>query len=274
MRSRGFTLVELLVVIAIIGILIGMLLPAVQSVREAARRTACSNNLRQLTLAMHIFESSFGHFPGGVYGSLDEDLDDDGWGWGAFTLPFLEQGNLSQNLIPNVEDDPGVFDRTFHTTGSMVVNGDTEISVFRCPTSPLPAVAPAITSFPNPNGSGNILTFPIFEELVGYGTSDYKGNAGRANEGILMKRRDGVLGTNGVFECRLNEIFDGTSNTALVAESSYAGTTGRKWPIWAGGNVDDETTLMKVGDIADSIVPKINCWESGGPTAFLSLIHI
>ena len=50
--------------------------------------------------------------------------------------------------------------------------------------------------------------------------------------------------------CHKHQQWDGTSNTALVAESSYAGTTGRKWPIWAGGNVDDETTLMKVGDIA------------------------
>ena len=70
---KGFTLVELLVVIAIIGILIGMLLPAVQQVREAARRTQCANSMRQLALAMHNFESSNSHFPPGVQ-SIDPDL--------------------------------------------------------------------------------------------------------------------------------------------------------------------------------------------------------
>jgi prepilin-type N-terminal cleavage/methylation domain-containing protein len=78
MRRLGFTLVELLVVIAIIGILIGMLLPAVQTVREAARRTACANNLRQLSLAMLNYEGANRHLPGGVYGSRNEDCDDDG----------------------------------------------------------------------------------------------------------------------------------------------------------------------------------------------------
>lgn len=266
MRSRGFTLVELLVVIAIIGILIGMLLPAVQQVREAARRSACANNLRQLSLGMINYESTFGHLPGGVYGGLG-DCVDDGWGWGAFTLPYLEQGSLMDSLLPNVSDNPCVFEETFDSTGEIVVNADTEIPVFRCPSSGLPGVAPPTSSFPHPNGSGEVLTFPLPARLVGYGTSDYKGNAGPGDQGVLMKRSDGARPA-GVFECRLAEIFDGTSNTALVAESSYASMDGRKWPIWAGGNVDDETTLLKVGDIDNGVVFKINCWEAGGPTAF------
>ena len=72
-RHNGFTLVELLVVIAIIGILIGMLLPAVQQVREAARRTSCANNIRQLAIASHNYESALQEFPSGLYASDAEE---------------------------------------------------------------------------------------------------------------------------------------------------------------------------------------------------------
>ena len=105
-RTAGFTLVELLVVIAIIGILIGMLLPAVQQVREAARRTACKNNLRQLSLAMHNYESGLMQFPPGYayisgadYASTGFPIGDPlanhlGQAWGAYILPQIEQGNI------------------------------------------------------------------------------------------------------------------------------------------------------------------------------------
>ena len=105
----GFTLVELLVVIAIIGVLIGMLLPAVQSVREAARRTQCLNNLRQLGLAAHNYESSLGKLPFGVLtkaGSptrdemVDEFVDHQYTGALVAMLPYLEQGNLADQLDP------------------------------------------------------------------------------------------------------------------------------------------------------------------------------
>lgn len=92
-NKRGFTLVELLVVIAIIGILIGMLLPAVQMVREAARRTTCSNNLKQLGLAAHNYESALGYFPPGVVDN-DDDLRDALHSGMVYLLPYVEQQNL------------------------------------------------------------------------------------------------------------------------------------------------------------------------------------
>ncbi|MCA9133857.1 MAG: DUF1559 domain-containing protein, partial [Planctomycetales bacterium] len=95
-RQRGFTLVELLVVIAIIGVLVGLLLPAVQAAREAARRMQCTNNLRQLGLAVHNYESANRRLPSGwIANNL---RGEPGWGWAAALLPFMEGSNLHQQI--------------------------------------------------------------------------------------------------------------------------------------------------------------------------------
>lgn len=138
-KRTAFTLVELLVVIAIIGILVGMLLPAVQSVRESARRVACANNMRQLGLAMHNFESAFRCFPPGFSSTVSSDgtapegvhIDPvtwnaaPGWGWGAHLLRFIE-GNNVHDLI---DFDLPIWDSRHR---ELITN---QLPVFLCPSS-------------------------------------------------------------------------------------------------------------------------------------------
>src|SRR5438128_7684959 len=101
---RGFTLIELLVVIAIMGVLIGLLLPAVQKVREAANRMKCTNNLKQIGLALHAYEGVNSCFPPGYKdGNTDPNSTPDndvgpGWGWASLLLPYYEQDNVYKQI--------------------------------------------------------------------------------------------------------------------------------------------------------------------------------
>ena len=125
---RAFTLVELLVVIAIIGILIAMLLPAVQMVRESARRVSCANNMRQLGLAIHNYEGAHQKLPYGVRA---------GWGhsWSAEILPFLEQDPLYQQ-IPKPLNDSGWYGGSDARSLALVATMQTPVTTFFCPSQP------------------------------------------------------------------------------------------------------------------------------------------
>src|SRR5262245_25665175 len=131
-ERRGFTLIELLVVIAIIAILIGLLLPAVQSVRESASRAKCGNNLKQIALAAHHYHGIHGHLPPGIgYTPL---ANNGVWGGGLFhLLPYLEQEPLYKNALGPVALSSGTV--TIYWPGNNNVYRQ-PISIFLCPSNP------------------------------------------------------------------------------------------------------------------------------------------
>lgn len=201
-RPLGFTLIELLVVIAIIAVLIGLLLPAVQKVREAAARVDCSNNLKQIGLALHKYHDTHRRFPVGA-------RNDWGWLWHAYVLPQLEQQNLYNRIAMGPPFDASGKPALF-TDASGFNNPDpigqvitevvgTELKVFQCPSQPGPLFDP------NPK--------PRYY-------SNYNGNAG--NNVVGDVRRDQLRNRNGVLYNlsteRMSSITDGTSNTLLVGE--------------------------------------------------------
>ncbi|MCR9117687.1 MAG: DUF1559 domain-containing protein [bacterium] len=199
-NRRAFTLVELLVVIAIIGVLIALLLPAVQAAREAARRTQCVNNLKQIGLAMHNHHDTFRRLPVGSAGVNASTNAGWGWGWGAYILPFTEQENLYNTIsspTENIFTDSG-YSATAHIAAAMT----TRIDGFMCPSSATPEIQ------------------------GGQSTHNYAGNAG--GNWTSGDDSNAIDGTNGVLlfgnpktdGLRFADITDGTSSTLLVCEKT------------------------------------------------------
>jgi prepilin-type N-terminal cleavage/methylation domain-containing protein/prepilin-type processing-associated H-X9-DG protein len=202
----GFTLIELLVVLAIIAILIGLLLPAVQKVREAAARTRCVNNLKQLGLACHGYHDANQALPPGYRASgpyVDGATDTaPGWGWAAFLLPFLEQDNLFRQI-------------NFNAPLQAQPAGGTVLPLFLCPSDRPPPGA-----FPVPDALGGTVARAAacsYAACVGGDESDVTDATGR-----------GVFYRNS--RTRLTDITDGTSQTILVGERAWSNANG----VWAG----------------------------------------
>lgn len=235
-RNRvGFTLVELLVVIAIIGILIGMLLPAVQSVREAARRTQCANNVRQWALAALNYESAHMHFPAGAHRdsspfgqSTFADPDYGRWGcaWPTFLMPFTEQNNLYSRLEFNGGSGFGLSG-----TRNYLVVGESQLPMLNCPSSPI-QVRPTIDndSFSLGNPVANQIALNHYVGIAGFGIPETGGsefalcgfNELRKNPGgsFGVSCAGGLLFGGGVV--KMGGIQDGTSNTMLLSEQNDA----------------------------------------------------
>lgn len=254
-RRRAFTLVELLVVIAIIGILIGMLLPAVQQVREAARRSQCMNNIRQLALAAHNYESAIQYFPVGyahdrrtndfeAYFSSNayDKRSSNKYGWGFFILPFLEQANLDSEFN---QVDATVGNFAFRSTsfgGDMLNNrGEPLISAsipsFQCASDSV---------FPN----GGALAWTMNSRQTGCidgvvpGKSNYVGCYGGVSASARRQSSQGLSYLWGMFtqneKVSHGSVRDGTSNTIIFGERSSSleddvpGAAMNQGAIWIG----------------------------------------
>ncbi len=224
-RKRGFTLIELLVVIAIIAILVALLLPAVQQAREAARRTQCKNNLKQLGLALHNYHDTFTRFPAGVFGAGGQGPINNGspgaWlGWSgmAMLLPYFDQAPLYNQAN---------FDYYWDTNGSPAPEANNRpvnralISGLQCPSDPFGGSKPHSSS----------------------GPTSYVMSAGPATSWNTGTRKIGPFTLNS--SIRMRDITDGSSNTIAMSECKIGGVTSVKrdntWRVHTAGALANAT---------------------------------
>ncbi|HVJ86896.1 MAG TPA: DUF1559 domain-containing protein [Caulifigura sp.] len=214
--KRGFTLIELLVVIAIIAILIALLLPAVQQAREAARRTQCKNNLKQIGLALHNYESTYRSFPIGYLDTLvgNGALKDGGWAWDAYILPYIDQAPLYNRLDFNRHPYGNV------TNGNSTQANKDAMSVvqpgFKCPSDTRPD-----TTDDNGGNANN--------GLKAHAVSSYMGCIGAFDGDACDETRPPFMywtpRNNGLLVCNITrlirDISDGTSNVIAVGEVTF-----------------------------------------------------
>ena len=208
--NRGFTLIELLVVIAIIGVLVGLLLPAVQQAREAARRTTCVNNMKQLGIACHNYKDVNQVLPPGWQKPADITNFPNGnfWGWGTFLLPFIEENSI--------------FDQIDFTAEYSVNSGPNDgisaniLTGYLCPSDP----------------SG-----PMSSKFNNHAKSNYIGSYGNK---IIDVWNWSKTANRGVFQensaLKFRHITDGTSNTILLGERTGTPRNGKNYEagLWAG----------------------------------------
>ncbi|MEX2308953.1 MAG: DUF1559 domain-containing protein [Pirellulales bacterium] len=249
-RIHGFTLVELLVVIAIIGVLVALLLPAIQAAREAARRSSCINNLKQIGVALSNHESTHKEFPEGI--SIPTSGNRANWGWAAHSLPYMEQ----QDLYDALDVKANNLSQSFQSASS-AGNADAYVAMLRtrlesylCPSDAPPLINRSAfqrklvtgVSYPDPEEDN--------DNQLAVATASYVGNLGWTRLDWTKYNTSPGIGpgpypARGVLvfnhAVRISEISDGTSKTIAVGERHWEyslderGGEPVQGAIWAGG---------------------------------------
>lgn len=241
---RGFTLIELLVVIGIIAVLIALLLPAVQQAREAARRTECKNNLKQIGIALHSYHDAHNTFPPGY-------IRPHGTSWHYHLLPYLDQANV-YNLVSFAGYTGTTSAASIWITGNNLVAVETVIPVFRCPSDPTPAQEN--NAMIERRAHGNYLGCADSLETMD----------GSASLGAPFK--------NGVFyrdsRTRIQDITDGSSSTIGVGEATNH-IEGLNQDHWYIGSPEVEKTgptelsTSEFSEFLGSMGPPLNMFYDG-----------
>jgi prepilin-type N-terminal cleavage/methylation domain-containing protein len=245
-RRRGFTLIELLVVIAIIGVLVAILLPAVQQAREAARRTMCGNNLKQLGIALHSYHETHSIFPPGCLAMSNTGVAyapgnaepgrtavTGGWGWSVFVLPYIDQGPLYNALDPNGNNFPAAPTALTKTV----------LPIFICPSD---ASGNIVTSTPmGGDGASNGHAKSNYPAIFGSTSVNYVNTAAQNTRGMFWYNSN----------VRIADVSDGTSNTVMVTERLWDGTTSeiRRGAVWAG-KCPGSNTYLDAGNKYSNLV--------------------
>jgi len=218
-RQGGFTLVELLVVIAIIGVLVALMLPAIQHARESARRTHCGNNLKQIGLGMHGYLGAYKNFPPGYVSEVRPDLDDGGpgWAWGAMLMPFIEEASLHDQINYSLS----LRDKATETVRL------TSVPLFICPTD---SNFQAIIDIQSKSSSIVMCKMAAGNYIANSGTI-------RPTCKICRDQFDGVFGRNRAIKPR--ELTDGLSKTLAIGERSTHWSNATIWGVVPNSRVWD-----------------------------------